>query len=119
MMVLVDANVLLDVLTDDPDWRSWSEETLLATVGTDDLAINPIIYAELAPAYRTMAELERVVAVAHPQDEILRVGFDTAPDNLATVEIPSVIGRMPAAAELRACGTDLEVNQGPGEPGRV
>jgi hypothetical protein len=25
LMVLVDANVLLDVLTDDPDWRIWSE----------------------------------------------------------------------------------------------
>ena len=27
-MVLVDANVLLDVLTDDPDWREWSEGKL-------------------------------------------------------------------------------------------
>lgn len=61
MTVLVDAKVLLDVLTDDPDWRIWSEETLLATVGTDDLAINPIIYAELAPAYRAMPELERAL----------------------------------------------------------
>ena len=43
-MVLVDANVLLDVLTDDPQWREWSEEKLLATVETEDLAINPIIY---------------------------------------------------------------------------
>jgi predicted nucleic acid-binding protein len=60
-MVLVDANVLLDVLTDDPDWRTWSEEALLSAVGTEDLAINPIIYAELAPAYRTERELERAL----------------------------------------------------------
>jgi predicted nucleic acid-binding protein len=60
-MVLVDANVLLDVLTDDPDWRAWSEEQLLDTVETDELAINPIIYAELAPAYRSARELERAL----------------------------------------------------------
>jgi predicted nucleic acid-binding protein len=60
-MVLVDANVLLDVLTDDSDWRLWSEEQLLKEVENDELAINPIIYAELAPAYRTAAELERAL----------------------------------------------------------
>jgi predicted nucleic acid-binding protein len=60
-MVLVDANVLLDVLTDDPAWGPWSEEALLAAVETEDLAINPIIYAELAPAYRTEGELERAL----------------------------------------------------------
>jgi hypothetical protein len=29
-MVLIDANVLLDILTDDPRRRSWSEEKVLA-----------------------------------------------------------------------------------------
>jgi predicted nucleic acid-binding protein len=60
-MVLVDANVLLDVLTNDPNWRTWSEEKLLEAAETDELAINPIIYAELAPAYRTAGELERAL----------------------------------------------------------
>ena len=60
-MVLVDANVLLDVLTDDPVSRAWSERQLLDAGETDSLAINPLIYAELAPAYRTLAELERVL----------------------------------------------------------
>jgi predicted nucleic acid-binding protein len=58
-MVLVDANVLLDVLTDDPEWGQWAEGHLLAIGETDELAINPIIYAELAPAYRSATELER------------------------------------------------------------
>ncbi len=57
-MVLVDANVLLDVLTDDPEWRAWSEDKLLSTIETEDLGVNPIIYAELALAYDTSAELE-------------------------------------------------------------
>jgi len=60
-MVLVDANVLLDVLTEDPEWCAWSEGKLLDAVETDDLVINPIIYAELAPAYLGEAELERAL----------------------------------------------------------
>ena len=55
-MVLVDANVLLDVLTEDPVWLEWSQNEL-ARLEADGLAINPIIYAELAPAFRTEAEL--------------------------------------------------------------
>jgi hypothetical protein len=42
-MVLVDANVPLDVLTDDPGWGAWPEEKLLFAAETEDLAINPII----------------------------------------------------------------------------
>ncbi|MDF3055939.1 MAG: hypothetical protein K0R17_154 [Rariglobus sp.] len=60
-MVLVDANVLIDIFTDDPQWRAWSEEQLLIAAVTDELAINPIIYAELAPAYRTQATLDRAL----------------------------------------------------------
>lgn len=60
-MILVDANVLLDVLTADAEWREWSETQLVQQVETEVLAINPIIYAELAPAYRTAIELERAL----------------------------------------------------------
>ena len=60
-MILVDANVLIDIFTDDPEWRAWSEEQLLAAAATDELAINPIIYAELAPAYRPPAALDRAL----------------------------------------------------------
>ena len=55
-MVLVDANVLLDVVTADPVWSAWSQEEL-ARRESEGLAINPIIYAELAPAFRAEAEL--------------------------------------------------------------
>ena len=55
-MVLVDANVLLDVVTVDPVWLGWSQGEL-ARLEAGGLAINPIIYAELAPAFRTEEEL--------------------------------------------------------------
>lgn len=61
-MVLVDANVLLDILTDDPKWRAWSEERFLAAIETDQAAVNPIIYAELGAAYVSAAEFERAIA---------------------------------------------------------
>ena len=55
-MVLVDANVLLDLLTDDPKWADWSQEAI-ARSAAEGLAINPMIYAEVAPAYRSEDEL--------------------------------------------------------------
>jgi len=60
-VILIDSNVLLDLLTADVQWGRWSEEQLLAAFETDELAINPIIYAELAPAYGTGAELDRAL----------------------------------------------------------
>jgi predicted nucleic acid-binding protein len=60
-MILVDTNVMIDVLADDPEWADWSEEQLLRAIETDELAINPIIYAELAAAYRTEAALEKAL----------------------------------------------------------
>jgi len=61
-MILVDANVLPDILTDDPSWRSWSEEQFLKGVEDDQAAVNPIIYAELAGAYKSAAELDRALS---------------------------------------------------------
>jgi predicted nucleic acid-binding protein len=61
-MVLVDANVLLDVVTAHPVWSEWSQREL-AQLEADGLAINPILYAELAPASRTEAELAAVFRI--------------------------------------------------------
>jgi hypothetical protein len=60
-MVLVDANVLLDILTADPVWQPWSEREL-ARVPEGELAINPVIYAEICPAFRAEAEVEAALA---------------------------------------------------------
>ncbi len=57
-MVLVDSNVLIDVLTDDPVWQEWSSEQLARLGNTRQLAINPLIFAEIAMAYPDQAELD-------------------------------------------------------------
>jgi predicted nucleic acid-binding protein len=63
-MILVDTNVLLDVLEEDPRWAAWSQDRLDAAGATDTLAINPIIYSELSMAFARIEELEAVIGDA-------------------------------------------------------
>jgi len=63
-MVLVDTNVLLDVLYEDPRWAIWSQSQLDAASTTDSLAINPIIYSELSIAFAKIEDLDAVIAAA-------------------------------------------------------
>jgi predicted nucleic acid-binding protein len=63
-MVLVDTNVLLDVLENDPKWAAWSQDQLDAAAATDALAINPIIYSELSMAFARIEELDTVIEEA-------------------------------------------------------
>lgn len=56
--VLVDANVLLDVLTDDPQWYGWSAQQLDACAANARLCINPIIYAEVSVGFERIEALD-------------------------------------------------------------
>lgn len=57
--LLFDTNVLLDIATADATWLAWSEEQLRAAAAQGPIAINPIIYAELAPAFASQADLDQ------------------------------------------------------------
>ena len=61
-MLLVDTNVLVDVLQNDPKWADWSIAHLRAQAQLRVLAINPVIYAELSLSFSTFEALDRVVA---------------------------------------------------------
>ncbi len=56
--VLVDSNVLLDVLTEDPTWFAWSEHALRTCAEGAVLVINPIIYAEVAAGFHRKEDLD-------------------------------------------------------------
>lgn len=58
MPILVDSNVLLDVLTADSRWSSWSMKTLAEQADRDLLAINPIIYAEVSVGFVRIEEID-------------------------------------------------------------
>ena len=61
-MLLVDTNVLLDVLQDDPQWADWSSAQLRAQAKIHELAINPVIYAEISLSYTRIEALDAVVS---------------------------------------------------------
>ena len=60
--VLVDTNVLIDVLENDPTWADWSIEQLRAQSKLRPLAINAIIYAELSLAFSRIEDLDDAVS---------------------------------------------------------
>lgn len=61
-MVLVDTNVVVDVWQDDAEWSGWSVAQLRAQSQVHELAINPIIYAELSLNYESIETLDARVA---------------------------------------------------------
>lgn len=75
MPVLVDTNVLIDVLTDDPPWGEWSVAHLESN-SKSGLVINPVIYAELCfgcPSMEFVDDVVRRFALAY--QEIPRQGL--------------------------------------------
>lgn len=60
-MLLIDTNVLVDVLQDDPEWADWSLQQLRAQSQVHELAINPVIYAELSLNFASVTALDAAV----------------------------------------------------------
>ena len=60
-MILVDTNVLLDLVTDDPLWAEWSQQQLDLGSAQDQLAINDIVYAELSIGYTRIEQLDAMI----------------------------------------------------------
>ncbi|CDZ58562.1 type II toxin-antitoxin system VapC family toxin [Neorhizobium galegae] len=63
-MTLVDTNVLLDLVTNDPIWADWSVAHLEAASLAGPLLINDVIYAELAVRYGRIEELDAFIEEA-------------------------------------------------------
>jgi predicted nucleic acid-binding protein len=71
-MTLVDTNVLLDVLSDDPRWSAWSVRQLAERSALGPVIINDAIYAELSARMDNQAQLEQALGD-------LDVSFDRVP----------------------------------------
>lgn len=63
-MILVDTNVILDVIEEDPAWADWSQAQLDRAALQGALLINPVIYTELSIAFHRIEELEAMVSEA-------------------------------------------------------
>lgn len=60
--VLVDSNVILDVVEDDPQWCDWSLDVLNQYSETHQLIINSVIYAEVSISFERIEEFEEVLS---------------------------------------------------------
>ena len=68
MTTLVDSNVILDVLSEDPEWFDWSAAMLSSAAQNGRLVINPIIYAEVSCGFDRVENLDHAV----PQEYFAR-----------------------------------------------
>jgi len=62
--MLVDTNVLLDLLTDDPNWSEWSLARLEEAALNGPVLINDVVYAETSIRYERIENLDAMLADA-------------------------------------------------------
>ena len=56
---LIDSNVLIDLLDDDSEWRSWSDTMVEDCMRKGPVVINPLIFAEVAAGFGSLDELNQ------------------------------------------------------------
>lgn len=59
---LVDSNILIDVLSHDPNWADASEEALAQAREDGALVINTVIYSEVSVGYPTIEQCEAALS---------------------------------------------------------
>lgn len=67
--IMVDSNVLLDILTEDKTWFTWSAAKLAECAENSVLCINPVIYSEVSIGFARIEDLED----AMPEDTFTRL----------------------------------------------
>ena len=56
--VMVDSNVLIDIMTEDPRWFAWASDALERAANRFRLVINPVVYAEVSVRYSQIEDLD-------------------------------------------------------------
>ncbi len=60
-MTLVDTNVLLDLVMDDPRWADWSQSHLEQAMAVGPILANDVVYAELSTRFARIEDLDQVL----------------------------------------------------------
>jgi predicted nucleic acid-binding protein len=63
-VVLVDTNVLLDLVTDDPNWSDWSLARLEEAALLGPILINDVVYVEVSVRYDRIEDLDAMLTEA-------------------------------------------------------
>ncbi|MCK6527959.1 type II toxin-antitoxin system VapC family toxin [Myxococcota bacterium] len=58
---LLDSNVLLDLITRDPEWFAWSTSAFATAAQKGPVYINPVVYAEVSVGFDMIEEAEAVL----------------------------------------------------------
>lgn len=61
-MTLVDTNVIVDILSPDAEWQSWSVDRLDECRRRGAITVNEIVFAELSGSLRSEAEVQTTLA---------------------------------------------------------
>ena len=86
-MILVDTNVLLDLVTDDPNWSEWSLARLEEAALAGPVLINDVIYAETSIRYERIEDLEKAV-IEHRKFSFEPSYIELAVDGLRKAGVP-------------------------------
>lgn len=62
--LLVDTNILLDIVGNDPHWADWSIQQIDAASVRHHLIINDVIYAEFSVGFTRVEDVDRFLADA-------------------------------------------------------
>ncbi len=60
--VMIDSNVLLDLVTEDPVWFRWSEAAIQNAADTSRLVINAVIFAEVSVGYGRIEDMDAALS---------------------------------------------------------
>lgn len=60
-VTLVDSNVLLGIVTDDPAWSGWSSRALERVRDEGVAVLNPLVYAEVSVGFDRIEDLDEVL----------------------------------------------------------
>jgi len=72
---LVDTNVLIDIITQDKVWSSWSEAALRKAAEHSTLAINPIIFAEVSMKFARIEDADAALVDFAREPLVYEAGF--------------------------------------------
>lgn len=62
-MILVDSNVLIDVIDEDPQWFDWSFANLESAAHLGRVFVNAAVVAEVAPRFGGLSQFLRAISV--------------------------------------------------------
>lgn len=66
-LTLVDSNIILDIVTENPQWYAWSSGSLAKFGDDGGVAINPLIYAESSAKYESIEDFEFAISLMNFQ----------------------------------------------------